>query len=61
MKSMTKSQLADCAGISVKTLMRWCKPYSQELQQMGLRRDSRVLSPAAVMFIAKKFCIDIKT
>ena len=54
MKSMSKSQLADCAGISVKTLMRWCKPYSQELQQMGLR-------PAAVMFIAEKFCIDIKT
>ena len=57
---MTKSQLAECTGVSVKTLMRWCKAYSHELQQMGMKRNSRVLPPAVVRFIAEKFSIDIE-
>ena len=31
MKSMLKSELAERAGVSVTTLMNWCKPYHQEL------------------------------
>ena len=31
MKAMSKQQLADCAGVSVKTLMDWCKRYRAEV------------------------------
>lgn len=31
MKAMTKQQLADCARVSVRTLMNWCRPYRKEL------------------------------
>ena len=27
MKAMTKQQLAQCAGVTVRTLFNWCRPY----------------------------------
>ena len=59
MKAMTKQQLASLAGVTVKTLMNWCKPYMNELAEMGLQRKTKVLPPNIVIFLAEKFCIDI--
>ena len=59
MKSLTKSELANYAGVSVKTLMNWIKPYTNELESMGLRPNAKVLTPRIVEFIVHKFCIDI--
>ena len=59
MKSMSKQELADCAGVSVRTLMRWCEPYQEELSQLGLKPFTKILNPAIVAFIAEKCCIDI--
>ena len=59
MKSFSKSELANCAGVTVKTLMNWCKPYQSELESMGLRPNAKVLTPRIVEFIVHKFCIDI--
>ena len=59
MKAMSKQQLADCAGVSVKVLMAWCRPYRKEFEVMGLKPKDKVLSPKIVKFIAEKFCIDI--
>ena len=59
MKAMSKQQLADCAGVSVKVLMTWCRPYQKEIEGMGLKPKDKVLSPKIVKFIAEKFCIDI--
>ena len=39
MKAMSKSELADRAGVSVNTLMNWCKPFQQELDMMGIDRE----------------------
>ncbi len=55
---MTKQQLADMAGVSVKTLLRWCKPYQRDLDAMGVPRNAHVLPPKAVKFICDKFCIE---
>ena len=41
MKSMYKQELADCAGVSVKTLMNWCDPLRQELARMGPLRAKK--------------------
>lgn len=58
MKAMSKQQLAECAGVSVRTLMEWCKPFREELEAMGLRPNAKVLPPHIVAFIVEKFCID---
>ena len=59
MRAMTKSELADRAGVSVNTLNRWCKPFRQELEAMGLTPKRRLLPPVAVKLIAERLCIDI--
>jgi len=58
MKAMTKQQLADCAGVSVRTLRRWCEPYREELEGMGWSPGMRVLPPRIVAFIMEKLCIE---
>ena len=59
MKAMSKQQLADCAGVSVNTLMKWCKPFLKELEPMGFRTNDKVLPPNIVKFLVEKFCIDL--
>ena len=59
MKAMSKSELADRAGVSVNTLMNWCRPFSEELKAMGMRPNAKVLPPHIVKFITEKFCIDV--
>ena len=59
MKAMSKQQLADAAGVTVTTLMNWCRPYQKELEAMGMRPNAKVLSPRIVHYIADLFCIDI--
>ena len=60
MKAMSKQQLADAAGVSVKVLMSWCRPYRKKFEAMGLKPKDRVLPPRIVKFIAEKFCIDVE-
>ena len=55
---MSKSQLADCAGVSVRTLMNWCAPFKKELTRMGMSPTAKVLPPHIVKFICEKFDID---
>ena len=56
---MSKSELADKAGISVDTLVRWLKPHQQKLEALGMRPNMRVLPPKVVAFIVETFCIDV--
>ena len=60
MKAMTKQQLAARAGVTVRTLLNWCKPYQKELTQMGMTPGMRVLPPNIVIWIAERFCIDVE-
>lgn len=57
MKSMLKSELAREAGVSVKTLSRWCKPYEKELLEMGWDPKKKLLPPKIVTFLMEKLCI----
>lgn len=57
---MSKQQLADRAGVSMNTLNKWMKPFQQELEQLGLQPNARMLPPSALLFLAEKYCIDIK-
>ena len=42
MKAMSKQQLADCAGVSRRTLMRWCSDHEEELRRLGLKPNAMV-------------------
>ena len=59
MRAMTKQQLADAAGVSMRTLHRWCQPYRQELIKMGVKPNDKLLSPKVARFLADKLCIDL--
>ncbi len=58
MKAMTKKQLACSAGVTVRTLSNWCRPYRKELEAMGLKPDMVLLPPNIVRWICEKFCIE---
>ena len=60
MKSMLKSELARAAGVSVKTLNNWCKPYERQLREMGWQPRMRLLPPKIVAFMVEQFCIDVE-
>ena len=57
MKSMLKSELARKAGVSVRTLNRWCKPYTKELLKMGWDPKKKLLPPKIANFLMEKLCI----
>lgn len=59
MKAMMKQELADAAGVNLRTLHRWCQPFRRELEQMGVRSKTKLLPPAAVKFLAEKLCLDL--
>ncbi|MBR4920411.1 MAG: hypothetical protein IKZ62_03720 [Prevotella sp.] len=59
MKAMLKQELADAAGVSLRTLHRWCLPYRDELLRMGWKPKHKLLQPNIVRFLADKFCIEL--
>ena len=60
MKSMTKSELAQAAGVSMKTLQRWLSRHSEELAILGVRPRDKLLPPVAVRYIAEQYGIDLQ-
>ena len=59
MKSMSKAQLAQAAGVSMKTLQRWLSRHSDELAMLGVRPRDKVLPPVAVRYVAEQYGIDL--
>jgi len=59
MKAMSKSELAQAAGVSVDTLMRWLSPHQQHLEALGMLPGMRVLPPKVVIYIVETLCIDV--
>ncbi|MDE7085147.1 MAG: hypothetical protein K2O48_00450 [Prevotella sp.] len=56
---MTKQEMALRAGVSVRTLIRWCRPYEAELQRMGMRPNMKLMPPHVVQFLVDRLCIDV--
>lgn len=57
---MSKSELANKAGVSLTTLARWLQPHMTELRKLGYQPTSRVLPPVIVKYIVETLCIDIE-
>ena len=57
MKSKGKSELAEMAGVSERTLRRWLKQHKEKLKQMGVEEHSKVIPPRAVQYICEAYGI----
>lgn len=59
MKSKGKSELAEMAGVSERTLRRWLKQHKEKLKQMGVEEHSKVIPPRAVQYICEAYGIEM--
>ena len=58
-KAMYKYELANAAGVSMKTFRKWLKANYKELERYGYKHDDNMLSPGAVKFLCEKYVIYI--
>ena len=59
MKSMLKSELADAAGVSMRTFSRWLSSHEQELSHHGIMKQSRIIPPRGVQYICEMYGIEV--
>jgi len=59
-QSFYKYQLANAANVSLKTLNRWLKNDTEEIQKLGFKDGDKLLNPAIVKFICEKYVIDLE-
>jgi len=59
MKSMTKYELAQAAGVSAATFRRWLQTDTEFLTANGIKPRTKVLPPKVVKYLCEKYCIDI--
>ena len=60
MKAMTKTQMADCAGVCIETFNNWLKPHQATLAAMGYPPGRRVIPPNVVAWMCEQFDINIE-
>ena len=56
--NMTKAEFAAHAGISKRTMARWCKEHHNVLRVLNVKPTARVLNPLAILFLCEYFCVD---
>ncbi len=59
MKAMTRTKLAECAGVSKDTLDRYIVAHLDELTALGYRQGNR-LSPKVVKWIVDNYGADVE-
>ena len=60
MKSYTKKQLADAAGVSADTFRRWLHSDRAFLEQHGVSCYARILPPHIVKYLCEKYSLDLE-
>ena len=56
---MPKAQLAEAAGINMRTFQRWLSRHKDELSVLGVSPRDKLLPPVAVKYIAEQYGIDL--
>ena len=59
MKSYTKAQLADAAGVSPETFRRWLKTDRAFLEVNHIRPTTKLFPPKVVKYLCEKYDIEI--
>ncbi|MCQ2204996.1 MAG: DUF4248 domain-containing protein [Bacteroidales bacterium] len=57
-RSSTRQELADAAGVSVKTFNKWLELIEKELIEMGYQKGQRLFTPKQTVFICDHFDIE---
>ena len=58
MKAMSKSEIADRAGVSASTFRKWLKTDEDYLRSQGVKIRQKILPPQVVNYIFQKYCIE---
>jgi hypothetical protein len=58
MKAYYKNEIAQAMGVTSKTLASWLHPHQKALARFGCTPHTKLLPPAAVIYICKTFCIE---
>ena len=58
MKSKSKSEIAQAAGISTELLRRWMMVHRREIGAMGVKSTRQVLPPKVVRYMCRELGID---
>ena len=59
MKCLYKCEVAERAGVSVRTLTRWMKRHYDHLVTLGYRPQDKYLQPRVLQWLATEYCIDL--
>lgn len=60
MKSYYKSEIAQLAGVSMRTFQRWMAAHRTELLERGFSIHAKFVAPRALKYIAEEYCIDLE-
>ena len=59
MRAMSKSELANAAGVSRDTFRRWLQTDADYLAQQHVKPTAKVLPPQVVSYLIDKYCIEL--
>lgn len=59
MRAMSKTELANAAGVSRDTFRRWLKSDEAYLRAQGVKSTAKVLPPQVVNYLIDKYCIEL--
>ena len=59
-KSLTRKELAEAAGVSVRVLNEWINDYMDELKKLGYKKRKKYFTPAQVHAFCEHYCIDLE-
>lgn len=59
MRAMYKYELAQAAGVSRDTMRNWMRSCHDDLTELGVTPRSKMLTPAAVKYLCRKFVIEL--
>ena len=60
MRAMSKTELANAAGVSRDTFRRWLKTDEAYLSAQGIKSTAKVLPPQVVKYLINKYCIELQ-
>lgn len=59
MRAMSKTELANAAGVSRDTFRRWLKSDEAYMRAQGVKSTAKVLPPQVVNYLIDKYCIEL--
>ena len=57
-QTRSKAEIADALDISASTLKNWLRPFEKELEEIGVSKHAKVLTPRAVKLICYKLDLE---